>query len=51
MLKWNVVGNKPSFPLNLVIIAVANATLLQKIFGHLSEDPRKAKIISRSGVE
>ena len=31
LLKWNVVGNKTSFSLNLVIIGVANTALLQKI--------------------
>ena len=31
--KWNVVGNLPSFSLNLVIIGLATTALLQKIFG------------------
>ena len=33
LLNWNVVRNKPSFSINLVIKGVANTALSQKILG------------------
>ena len=62
--KWNVgkdyhyfiaemefpLRNKPSFSLNLLIIGVMSTALSQKICGWKSLVPRKASIISRSGL-
>ena len=49
LLKWNIVGNKPSFFLNLVIIGVANTALLQKFLGANPRFPERLELFPGLG--